>query len=68
MYFAAERSTSIVNQDFSWLVQNGMTREDLERNIERRPSLWARFAGFLPKLPSRHCVHDCDHLPRSKAL
>ena len=28
-------------------------REDLARNIERRPGLWSRYAGFLDTLPSR---------------
>lgn len=31
---------------------NPLTREDLARNIERRPALWGRFAGFLDTLPS----------------
>lgn len=52
MYYQAERDAATVNQDFLFLVANGMTRKDLERNIARRPSLWARFAGWLPKLPS----------------
>lgn len=51
MFYAADRNIGIVNADFCWLVNNGMTRADLARNIERRPSLWARFAGFLHKLP-----------------
>jgi len=53
MYYQAERDAATVNQDFLWLVSNGMTREDLQTNIDRRPSLWARFAGWLDKLPSR---------------
>jgi hypothetical protein len=29
-----------------------MTREELARNIERRPSIWERYAAFLDVLPS----------------
>lgn len=53
LYYQAEFNAGVVNSDFCWLVQHGMTREDLARNIERRPSLWLRFEGFLDKLPSR---------------
>lgn len=51
--YAAQRQVADVNSNFMWLVKNGLTREDLARNIERRPSLWKRFEGFLDKLPSR---------------
>jgi hypothetical protein len=51
MFYAAGRSIAAVNEDFLWLVKNGMTQEDLKRNIERRPSLWGRFAGWVDKLP-----------------
>jgi hypothetical protein len=37
---------------FQDMVAEGMTREELARCIERRPSLWGRFAGWLDKLPS----------------
>lgn len=56
MFYAAHRKVAATNNDFMWLVQNGMTREDLARNIERRPTLWKRFEGFLDTLPSRHAT------------
>lgn len=56
MYYQASRKVGELNQEFMWLAQNGMTREDLQRNIERRPSLWSRFSGFLATLPSRNAA------------
>lgn len=41
-----------LNLAFLDLVQDGLTREELTRNIERRPEVWERFAGFLGTLPS----------------
>lgn len=53
MFYEAHRKVADVNSDFMWLVQNGLTREDLAACIQKRPSLWSRFEGFLDKLPSR---------------
>lgn len=53
MFYAAQRDVATVNSDFMWLVKNGLTREDLASCIQKRPSLWQRFEGFLDKLPSR---------------
>ena len=52
MYYQAERRSAELNMTFLDLVRDGLTREDLQRNIERRPALWGRFQGFLDKLPS----------------
>ncbi len=54
MFYESHRKLADVNNEFMWLIQNGITREDLEANIKRRPSLWDRFSGFLDKLPSRN--------------
>lgn len=54
LYYMAERNYAELNKDFLWLVEHGMTREDLEANIRRRPSLWTRFSGWLGKLPGRN--------------
>lgn len=56
MFYMACRHNATINEDFLFLVANGMTQEELVRNIERRPSLWARFANWVPKLPSRNPV------------
>lgn len=56
MFYAATRAASERDMTFLELVNhptNPLTREDLQRNIERRPGLWSRYAGFLDKLPSR---------------
>jgi hypothetical protein len=55
MYYEAERKAGERDRAFMDLVNhptNPLTREDLARNIERRPALWSRYAGFLDKLPS----------------
>lgn len=52
-FYAAHRAVSDLNEEFLWLVEHGLTREDLQRCIERRPALWARFSGFLGTLPAR---------------
>lgn len=61
MFYAAHRQVADVNEDFMWLVKNGMTREDLAACLERRPSLWSRFEGFLPQLPSREAPAPTAH-------
>lgn len=40
------------NAVFMALVSDGLTREELARNIGRRPTLWGRYAGFMEQLPS----------------
>ncbi len=52
-YYQAERRSARLNLAFLELVRDGLTREELQRNIARRPTLWGRFEGFLDKLPSR---------------
>lgn len=56
MYYDATRKAADRDCTFMELVNhptNPLTREDLQANIERRPSLWSRYSGFLDKLPSR---------------
>lgn len=55
-FYAAHRNLAEVNAEFLWLVDHGLTREDLQRCIERRPGLWERYAGFLDALPCRESV------------
>jgi hypothetical protein len=45
-----------VNTTFLALVHEGMTREELQTNIARRPLLWERFSGWLNKLPSSNAA------------
>jgi hypothetical protein len=37
---------------FLTFVEDGLTREELEKNIRRRPHLWRRWENWLDKLPS----------------
>lgn len=45
----AEANTTFLELAFH--PTNPMTKEELARNIERRPALWSRFAGYLDTLP-----------------
>jgi hypothetical protein len=51
IYYSEARKLSETNDSFLELAKD-MTREELARNIERRPSLWGRFANWLNVLPS----------------
>jgi len=50
MYYNAERKSAELNQVFLFLVKDGMTRQELETNINRRPALWGRFSNWLSVL------------------
>lgn len=52
LFYRAERNAAEINQTFLELVADGMTREELATNINRRPALWGRFSNWLDKLPS----------------
>lgn len=51
VYYENARKQSGADQTFLHLVQTGMTKRDLKRLIERRPSLWARYEHWMSKLP-----------------
>lgn len=53
MFYAEQRKIGEANETFLFLVKEGLTREELEINIERRPALWQRFENWLDKLPSQ---------------
>lgn len=57
MFYQQHRRIADANETFLQLVQDGMTREDLQTNIERRPELWDRYRLWLDKLPSREDKH-----------
>lgn len=38
---------------FLQFVSDGLTREQLAKLIENRPSLWNRYKAWLPKLPAK---------------
>jgi len=53
LFYQAHRRIADANETFLELVASGMTREDLQRNIGRRPQLWGRFNNWLDVLPSK---------------
>lgn len=59
IFYEEQRKIGETNQTFQELVRDGLTREELQRNIERRPVLWSRFAGYLNTLPSRAGAPAC---------
>lgn len=52
IYLEAQRKIADTNNTFLQFVEEGMTRNELENLIKRRPSLWGRFEHWLDKLPS----------------
>jgi hypothetical protein len=51
IFYAEQKKIGESNQLFLDLVNDGMTREELQANIKRRPELWGRWENWLPKLP-----------------
>ena len=51
MFYQEQRKIADVDATFLELFDDGLTREELARNIERRPSLWSRFSNWLEVLP-----------------
>lgn len=59
IFYEEQRKIGAGNETFMELVRDGLTREELERNIARRPALWSRFVGWLDQLPSAHRALPC---------
>jgi len=53
MYYRAVRRSAEANELFLELARDGMTAEELKKNIARRPALWARFSNWIDKLPEK---------------
>ena len=53
IYREVERKIANLNEAFMDLVREGLTRDDLEILIEKRPELYERFSNFLNVLPRR---------------
>jgi|TARA_R110000851_G_scaffold282582_2_gene436101 hypothetical protein len=52
MFYQASRDNAELDTTFLELVEGGMTREELQANIDRRPALWGRWSSWLDKLPT----------------
>lgn len=51
MYYNSVQLAADADKCFLALVEGGMTCETLQKCINHRPGLWARYANWLPKLP-----------------
>lgn len=52
LFYEAHKRLADANNAFLEAVADGLTREDLEKLIQRRPSLWGRYEHWLKTLPS----------------
>ncbi len=51
MYYAAERRAGELNELFLEMVRDGMTRDELQKLIDKRPERYGRFSNWLDRLP-----------------
>lgn len=51
-YYNAVRKNAEADRTFLMLVKNGMTKTHLQKNIDRRPSLWSKYSNWLNILPA----------------
>ncbi len=58
MNYREENKMATRNDLFLDLVKMGMTKEDLETNIKRRPWIWEVYEGWLVVLPTEN---EKDH-------
>ena len=52
MFYNAERRTGENDELFMGFIRDGLTRQELAVNIERRASHWASYASYFRSLPS----------------
>jgi len=52
IYWQEHRKIADANELFMDFVKDGMTREELQKCIDRRPEVWSRYNGWLDKLPT----------------
>lgn len=50
MYYDAVKKSAELDKLFLDFVNDGMTRAELQTNIDRRPEVWGRFSNWLDKL------------------
>ena len=51
LFYEAQTKAHELNETFLELVRDGLTRKELQQNIDKRPELWGRFKNWLDKLP-----------------
>lgn len=52
-FYCAQQKESAKNKTFLFLVENGLSSEELKKLIEKRPSLWGGYSGWVPRLPQK---------------
>ena len=51
MFYKAQRNCAEVDKTFLFLVEQGLTKKELQHNINKNPNLWSRFKNWIDKLP-----------------
>ena len=51
MFYKAQKAIAEADQLFLDMVKDGMTKQELQTNINRRPAVWRRYSNWLDKLP-----------------
>ena len=52
MYYKAHTQSAELNKTFLSIVEQGLTKEELQQNIDKDPNLWNRYRDWLDKLPN----------------
>jgi hypothetical protein len=59
IFYSEQKKISDINNHFLELAQSGdLTREELEKLIQKRPALWGRFSNWLPHLPTKEVPRE----------
>ena len=53
LFYAESRRNADLNMQFMEFVKEGMTRQELQKCIDKRPELWGRWSNWLNVLPSK---------------
>jgi len=68
MFYHSHKKIAEANQFFLDRVKEGMTRGELEKLIQKRPSLWGRFSSWLEKLPNPLNADEAQKLRAMRAF
>jgi hypothetical protein len=50
MFYKAQTQSGELNKIFLSMVEQGLTKKELQKNIDKNPLLWDRFRDWLDKL------------------
>jgi len=53
MFYATGKRNAELNLQFLEFVRDGLTRQELQKCIDRRPGLWGRWSNWLNVLPGK---------------